>query len=378
MKDIKRISRICALQDIVVVGAGPAGLIAGAEAARLGAEVQIFEEDREVGYPEHCAGLVSTTGVEALSKSTSFIIGWIKGAKIFSPSGKVSEIRSGVEKALVIDRPKFDKEMLRQAEAAGAQVQKGKAYESGTNCKVLIVAEGTKGRVGRSLGFKTPKSIPAVQIDIEAPDFERDMVELHPGRWAPGFFAWVVPRGDGVRVGLAAYEGVPFKLLERMLEKDEYFRVRVSGKKASKPIFGKVVVGGPLTEAVRGNAVAIGDAGGFVKPTTGGGVALGGAIAKMAGGAAASAALWGKPLGRFDDEWKAKYGREFRAMGLTAKVFRNMKCEEIERALDDMGRANLLDLMVGYDMDLQRSAVKRVLRSRLMKHAILPIIRSIF
>jgi geranylgeranyl reductase family protein len=366
------------MHDILIVGGGPAGLIAGAEAAQIGADVLIVEEDPEIGEPDHCAGLVSKMGLERIVGSDSaFALNQIKGARIYAPSGKMYEVRSEGIKALVIDRTRFDKELLRRAEAKGAEVVTNQMYKPELRCKVLINAEGTKGSLARRLNFRLPRSIPAAQLDIEVSDFDEDMVELHTGEWAPGFFAWTVPRRDHVRVGLAAYEGIPLELLKRMLKKNKNFD-RMKNARVLKTIFGKVVIGGPLKRTVLGNAIAVGDAGGFAKPTTGGGVVLGGSTARLAGRVAAEAILRGEALKGFEGEWRSLYGREFQRMRLAARIFRSMKCEELERALQISSEEGVLSFLTVYDLDLQGAAIGRVFRSRLIRYALLPFLRSLF
>jgi geranylgeranyl reductase family protein len=378
MRLIKKVSRIQDLHDVLIVGGGPAGLMAGTEAAQSGAEVLIIEEDPEIGKPDHCAGLVSKTGLEGIiSSDSAFVLNRIKGARFYAPSGKMYEASSEGIKAFVIDRVRFDKELLRRAEAKGVEVVTNQMYKPEFQGKVLINAEGTKGRLARRLNFSLPRSIPAAQLDIEVSDFEEDMVELHTGEWAPGFFAWSVPRKDHVRVGLAAYEGVPLELLNKMLKKNSNFN-RMKNARVLNTIFGKVVVGGPIRRAVQGNVISVGDAGGFVKPTTGGGVILGSAIARLAGRVAAEAILSGKRLNSFERSWRSLYGREFQRMRLAARIFRRMKDKELERALQTSSDEGVLSLLSLYDLDLQGAAVGRVLRSKLIRYAILPFFRSLF
>lgn len=353
-------------------------MIAGSEAARAGADVLIMEEDAVIGKPDHCAGLVSRAGLEKLiAPSPSFVLNEIKGARFFSPSGKGYEIITDETKAYVVDRIKLDIELARVAEKNGAEVVTGKSFPNGEKSKVIVNAEGVKGKTSRLLGFDMSKSIQAIQMDVEVADFEKDMVELYLGGHAPGFFAWRVPRKDHVRVGLACYRGVPLELLRRMIESDKNF-LRVKEGKSLGILMGKVVVGGPLRKTVAGNAMVIGDAGGFVKPTTGGGVALGGAVAQIAGKVAAQHVLDGRPLKLFEKEWKRVYGREFRVMRLAARIFRNMREEELERGIESAYRAGILGAISGYDLDLQGKAVNRVLESRLLRFAILPFLRSLF
>ena len=364
-------------REILVVGGGPSGLVAATEAALAGAEVALVEEDKEIGKPDHCAGLVSKDGLQKiLGEHKGVSLSRIRRVRVFSPEGKAYEIATPEEKAVVIDREKFDRELMRRAERAGVEISTGTPYSPSMGFKVLINAEGTKGRVARYTGMEIPRSIPAAQIDVEVKNFEDDVVEIYTGGWAPGFFAWTVPRGDHLRVGLATSKGLPKDFLSRFVEKNENF----AGKhvmRVLRELHGKVVTGGPLKATVRGKVVSVGDAGGFAKPTTGGGVVLGCLTAKLAGVAAAGA-IRGAQLREFERMWRAQYGKDFERMRLAARVFRNMRDRELERVMAEAHRAGLLERLTFYDMDMQGGVIGRLARSRLARHAVLPLLRSFF
>ena len=365
------------VREILVVGGGPSGLTAATEAALAGADVAVVEEDKEIGRPDHCAGLVSRDGLErVLGVQGGVLLGEIRRVRLYSPRGRVYEITTPDEKAVVIDREKFDLELLRRAEMAGVEVLTGTLYNPSMSFKVMINAEGTKGRVARSMGIEVPRSIPATQFDVEVKNLEEDVVEIYTGGWAPGFFAWTVPRKDHLRVGLASLRGFPKELLNRFIEKNENFNKKVVTK-ILRGLFGKVVVGGPIRTTVKGNVVSVGDAGGFAKPTTGGGIVLGCLTAKLAG-AAAAGAIRGSSLSEFERKWKAYYWKDFERMRLAAKVFRNMKEEELERVMAEAYNKGLMEKLAGYDMDLQGNVISRIARSRLARYAILPFLRSLF
>ncbi|MEM4657773.1 MAG: NAD(P)/FAD-dependent oxidoreductase [Candidatus Methanosuratincola sp.] len=365
------------MRDLLIVGGGPAGLSAASEAARLGLETEILEEHAEVGIPEHCAGLVSLSGLREILGTEAPIIRKIKGFRVYSPSGKAYMVKGGEAKAAVIDRPAFERELLRRAEANGAKVTLGSQFRGGERYKVLINAEGTAGRVSKRLGFGIPEAIPAAQLDLETPGFEEDMVEIYLGRHAPGFFAWAVPRRDGVRVGLASSEGIPLRSLERLLEKFEPWR-RFSGARRSAPIFGKVVTGGPLRVAHRGNAIAIGDAGGFVKPTTGGGVVLGCLTARLAARAAYQFLSGKGGLDSFGKAWKKAYGKDFMLMRLARAVYNRMGAREVDTMLETLYSGGALRGATQYDMDLQGKALWRLARSRMFFRLVPMVLEAIF
>lgn len=365
------------VKEILVVGGGPSGLVAATEAALAGAEVTVVEEDKEIGRPDHCAGLVSKVGLlKILGGYEGVLLSKIRKVRIFSPRGRIYEVTTIDDKAVVIDREKFDEELMKKAEKAGVEIFTGTSYAPSMSYRVMINAEGTKGRVARALGISVPRSIPAVQFDVEVKNIEDDVVEIYTGCWAPGFFAWTVPRKDHLRVGLATTQGLPRDLLNRFMVKNEGFAKKVVTR-ILKEIYGKVVIGGPLETTVKGNVVSIGDAGGFAKPTTGGGVILGCMTAKLAGAIAARTARGGA-LSEFDRKWKALYLREFNRMRLAAKIFRSMREEELERAMAEGYRIGLLDKLMSYDMDLQGGVIGRIARSRLTRYAFLPLLRSWF
>lgn len=349
----------------MVVGGGPAGLTAAREAALNGAEVTLIEEDKEIGKPDHCAGLVSTSGLKkVLPNCEDVIINKIKKVRIFSPMGKLYEILLDEYKAAVIDREKFDLKLMDMAERAGVKVLTNTPFRPSFEYDVMINAEGVKARICRRFGLEIPKSIPAVQFDVELKDFDKDCVEIHTGKWAPGFFAWVVPRTDHVRLGLASSQN-PKALLERFVEKNSRFKGRIL-----RTIWGKIVIGGPVDKTVKGNVISVGDAAGFVKPTTGGGIVLGCLMARMAGKMVAL-----KAISLFDKKWKELYLKEFKKMLFAAKLFRSMNEGEIERILKKAHGSGLLKELSNYDMDFQGFAIDRIATSRLALDALIPLLK---
>jgi len=75
--------------DVIIAGGSISGLLAAREiAAPGGRSVAVFEEDPEIGTPQHCGGLVSIDGLKNLGMvpAANAIESRIKEAKIFSPS----------------------------------------------------------------------------------------------------------------------------------------------------------------------------------------------------------------------------------------------------------------------------------------------------
>ena len=106
---------------IVIVGAGPVGCYTAQLLKNYNIKTRIIEEDKEVGKPIRCAGLVGRQVFEKtlLPLSKSSIINRIDGASFFYGDDNFQIKREGV--AYVIDRARFDKDI-----SEGLEVECGK------------------------------------------------------------------------------------------------------------------------------------------------------------------------------------------------------------------------------------------------------------
>ena len=384
--------------EIAIIGAGPAGLFASEVIAKENINVTIFEEHKEIGVPSHCSGLLSVSGLKLLGEGNPnkryVLNNRIKGAVFYSPSGISFDIVSNDIKAFVIDRVLFDQEIAHHAQKAGASIKtahrvtnilrKGdnilihvKDLEEKKGLQIItplvIDAEGRSARLRDKLGL-TEKStqLPAYQYVVEnVTSLDIEKVELFFNtRIAKNFFTWIIPIDEvTAKVGLATAVGNPKKNLDLFM----HSTLVADRFKHSKNLYGyggSVITSGPIKKFFGNNFLVVGDAAGHVKPTTGGGVILGGLCAKLAGEIAVSAYLEhnfnGSFLFRYQTLCTKRYGREFKSMKLARrwlnllsnkgydKLFRYIKSNELEH----------LFVLHG-DMDFQESAIKRILKNPL-------------
>jgi len=384
------------IDEIITIGAGPAGLFASEVIAKKNINVTIFEEHKKVGIPLHCSGLLSVSGLKLLGEGNPnkpyVLNSKIKGAIFYSPSGISFEVMANEVKAFVVDRTLFDQEIAYRAQRAGVTI---KPYHRVVNIlrknnslkvivenlmekkkmqvitPIVIDAEGRSARLRTKLGLTYKLTqLPAYQYVVEnVIPLNVEQVELFfDTRIAKNFFAWIIPIDETMaKVGLATAVGNPKANLDLFMSRP-LVAERFKQSRIQYGYGGSVVTSGPIRRIYDNNLLVVGDAAGHVKPTTGGGVVLGGLCAKFAGNIAANATLNGK----FDKSYLSlyqtlcvkKYGREFKSMKLARqwlnmlsnkgydKLFRYIKSKELEH----------LFVLHG-DMDFQESAIKRVLKN---------------
>ncbi len=371
--------------DLTVIGAGPSGLIAAREVAERGFTVKVLEEDREVGVPNHCAGLLSLNGMKEIKVQTdeSFVENYVKGARFYSPSGLSFTVEKNQPVACVVDRELFDKHLAQKAHEVGVEILlKARAKEvsflSAQEASVkttvntitshfVVDAEGAASRIVKSLSL-TPIDerhvLTGLQFDLRGVEVDEEFVEVHLNhKLAPGLFCWVIPTGgDRARAGLAGRNIDARRNLEHFVKRrfETYNIERVRG--------GLVVTSGPIPEAHTQNLAIVGDAAGQVKPTTGGGVILGGICASICGRVLAEALerteLGHQPLIRYERLWREKLGPEFKVMKavrnlanklpdkLIDYLFKLIIDQRLDRALSEKG-----------DIDFQREAFSTLLKA---------------
>ena len=254
--------------DCTIVGAGPVGLFLAQQLKDL--DVTVYEEHKKIGKPVQCTGLISKNIDSVYEIPQECILNKVKGARIYSPSGKKFELARDQDQAYVIDREKFDKKL-----AEGINIQTKHVSDLNFESKYIIGADGPNSIVARLSGLKPIKEkLVGLQYEIPIEDYGRDFIEMYFGdNFAPGFFAWIVPAGDRLRVGAATNTNVK-EYLDNFL-KNKFEEPEILSTNAG------VIPISVRPEFTNGNIAVVGDAAGQVKATTGGGVYFGFKSAKI-------------------------------------------------------------------------------------------------
>ncbi len=368
---------------MAVVGAGPAGSMAARYAAKAGARVVLLEEHAAIGWPVECAGLLGAGAlIESELAGSSFILRSMSGAAVFSPGGSRLDFKAQSCKAYVVDRRLFDRALALGALREGAELRLcssvrkmrcedrkriltlagGEEVES----RIVISAEGVRARLARQAGIMPPQiTLSGAQVEVPFSVDDPESVEVHLGP-APGLFAWVIPTGqETARIGLCARERGCEHL--RSFLNTERIRKRIRGSATALNV-GGLPLGSPPATAVAG-LLAVGDAAGQVKPTSGGGIYPGLVAAKIAGGVAAAAALENdcsaQRLQEYDRLWRARLGRELDIGMRVNRMLNKMSNAELDEAVSYLARKPRLIKAIEEHGDIDRPSR---LMARMLRH----------
>ncbi len=283
--------------DVLVIGAGPAGLSAARRIAESDFRVAVLEEHDEVGNPVNCSGILGLEAFDRFGLPATLTRHTLSEIEFVSPRGKRWSFACERPLARVVLRSELDSHLGERAEAAGVEIRlrqraiEVRRAESGVqvkvksrdvetlSCRALVVATGAGMPLLKKLGFdEMPETLLGVQTELR---FAADRVEVHLGRkWAPEGFAWVVPLGDGrAKVGLLCGRDGPATLRRFLSRQDVAERVRGP----LGPIRCSVLPLGFLPRSYDDRIVVVGEAAGHIKATTCGGIYYGLLTGEIAG-----------------------------------------------------------------------------------------------
>ncbi|WP_342770400.1 MULTISPECIES: NAD(P)/FAD-dependent oxidoreductase [unclassified Methanoculleus] len=356
--------------DVVVVGAGPAGSAAAQACAEEGLTTLCIEEHGTIGYPVQCAGLLSASAFAGCGVSKQSVLNEVSGARMISGLGGELLFDARATKAYVVDRCLLDREMAGRAANAGAEFRLKTSVSDvrGTSLQVrgvrgheevafrlLIAADGPRSSVARMLGLRRA-GVYLAGVQAEVPHtMDPRYVEVHPNA-SPDFFGWVIPvSGTRARVGLCAREHA----------KDHFDRfIARYGGNSLHQVSGVIPLG-VMPQTYGHRTLVVGDAAGFAKPTSGGGVYTGVRSARHAAAVAAACIARGTfddgSLRDYERRWKDDFGKEL-DIGMKALHMRQrLTPEEIDRLLLAFNDPDIIETIIEHgDMDRPGALIRRL------------------
>jgi geranylgeranyl reductase family protein len=357
--------------EVVVIGAGPVGGLAARQLARQGLSVLLLEDHKQIGRPVHCAGLVGIEGLHGLgiSPERSVTINRVRCSVLHAPSGLTLTVDKGKPHAYVLHRDLLDQQIAREAEKAGAKLLLGNRVKrcqitrkgvkltvrnAGTTKEykalVAVDAEGISARLARQNGLPGPRKsyiLRALQYEVTNVSLPTDRVHLYfDNRFAPKFFLWIIPLdAHRARVGLASAGSKVRKSLEKFLSQTPMLK----GAKVEERYGGLVYSGGPSGKTMVERFIAVGDAAGQTKATSGGGVVYGGRCAVIAADSIRRALRSGryhhKELTHYEKRWKRAYGRQLNQMVLLRRLLNLLSNKELDTLFQATQQSSVRDLV---------------------------------
>lgn len=285
--------------DVLVLGLGPAGSSAAAEAARRGAKVIALDRKREPGVPVQCAEFVpAMIGID---------VGELNGAlrqAIQSMATFVEDDAADVQPNFpghMLDRAAFDASLAQKAAASGAQLRFASVVKrisrdgvveladgARLRARVIVGADGPRSRAGAAIGSVNAELVETRQITV-ALNTPHTATDIFLSAGIPGGYGWLFPKGD--RANLGAGVGPRHKArLKSIVGRLHAGLLHRVGSKVLATTGGPIPVGGmlkPWRELGDTLILLAGDAAGLANPVTGAGIAAAVHSGRLAGEAAA-------------------------------------------------------------------------------------------
>jgi len=337
--------------DVVIIGGGPGGLAAARALAAGGWQIVVIEEHESIGTPVHCTGVLAADVVNSMDLPAGVVLNPLSTVRFVAPAGHDFDYTTATTEAVVIDRAAFDAALAERAVTAGAAILRGRrvtAVEPGTasvsitladgdtlTARAVVLACGANYTFQRRLGLGMPSTF-LQSAQLELPVERLGDVEIHFGsEIAPKGFAWAVPvqraHGTFARIGVMADQdavGHFSKMLARVRERwGVAVPDAISPRRRMLPL-------GSVRRTYADRVLAVGDAAGLVKPTTGGGiyysVVSGELAANVLNAQLAADDLSAQALRPYERQWRDRFHSEFNAQKVLRFVAHRMRDTDID------------------------------------------------
>lgn len=279
--------------DVLVVGAGLAGLECARGLSRMGLSVILADRRKRLDRGVRTTGIFVRRTLEDFALPEDCLGPPVRRVVLYAPSRRELEVESGRDEFRVGLMAKLYERHLGRCLRAGVHWRPGSAYlgsqagRGGTvaaleregrreeiSARFLVGADGASSPVARDLGLEANSRF---LIGLEevygsrsagAPTFH---CFLDP-RVAPGYIAWIVDDGHSVHLGTGGVAGrfEPHRALQAV-KAGLPAHLRPAGEPAERR-GGRIPAGGILRRIACPRGLLVGDAAGAVSPLTAGGL----------------------------------------------------------------------------------------------------------
>ena len=227
-------------------------------------------------------------------------------------------------------------------------------------------------RLNKSLGLGLPCDfLSAAQAHIKVKKLDCTLCYVGPNV-APGGFAWVVPLGDEkARLGLMV-QGTASQYFDNLLQRIAHYR---GIEPETLEVDFKPIAQGFVGKTCRNRVMAVGEAAGHVKTTTGGGIYYGLLCAELAAEVIIEALKRRRYdeefLSQFEERWKEEINQELNVGYLFRKAFAQLSDRQIERLFSVASMNGILPLIwMKAKFDWHVELLRAVMRYRVIQKAL--------
>lgn len=357
-------------KKVAIVGAGTSGLIAARDLGSLGIQADVYDQKSRLGYPAKASGIISINGLKSLGIGYErAITNTLYGANIHAGRA-VMRIVSKRPQAHVLERERLNLVCYDEALKSGAKVQLGVKVDDDKirelhKERIIVGADGPLSAVARHFSLGSIKRYTLTykaEFNVDVGDAK--MVDLFfDNRVAPKFFAWLCPNAKDileVGIGIDAKHGNSKSAFDKFLLMEE-IRERV-GKGKLLEGYASLIPMQTVRKVVDAEkeVLLVGDAAGHVKPTTGGGIVVGGNAARLAAKVIDEHIRHGTSLKKYERLFRKSFGTDIRLHSLISKIYSNLDPKKLEFLISVSKTLGFESFFANYgDMDRPSLMLKR-------------------
>ncbi|RME84892.1 MAG: NAD(P)/FAD-dependent oxidoreductase [Planctomycetota bacterium] len=367
------------MHHLVIVGGGPIGSYLAGRVAEKGIPTLVLEEHQCIGKPVHCTGIVGSHGFEEYDLNRGAILGELHQISMVSPSGERITYSQSKPLAYAVCRTQYDQYLAQKAMEKGAEYRLGKRVkaleqdEKGVTifcsdgekfkARLCVLATGALSNLPYHYGIGQPKRFMlAAQVLARIPSISHTEVYVNQN-FAPGFFAWAVPIGDGYcRVGLCSPQNSSSYLKKFLTWLGKTRKIDLEGR---KPAFSRIPVG-MCQKSYNKRIIALGDAASHVKPTTGGGLyygmKCGDILAKYISPEILESPVKENTFYFYEQEWKKSLGRELRTGYFFKELISLTDNQKLDKIIKELKKKELYDKIFSFaDFDYHSHMIWKII-----------------
>lgn len=331
--------------DIIIAGAGPAGLFAARELEN-DFKVALIEKGHVIG--QHGNRVVNKEVLKKLKVDEDCIINQIDNISFISPSGLRIDTKKE-SRGHVIDKEKMQMDIFSQLQdvstfmssevkAISLEKKELKTEKDSFRFKLLLASDGGNSFIRSQISAEAPIMVKCQYGIFNKTDEPTSCILSN--KFAHGFYGWSIDLGETVEIGLGCLKE-PFSYFRDFMK--TYFPS--TGSLIKK--YGGVIPRSAIEKKVYGACALIGDSAGG-EPLMGSSIHKSIDEAKIVSGVI----LRGEPLCRYETLWKERFSRVFKFEEIARNRLDNITDRKINEFFSKKSELRSGGLVTGLLKDL--------------------------